>query len=593
MRKLMELYPVAPCTEEEYNECCGRFGHRKESCSFTVFASDHSLDVSSSYPQHQPPIWTSVNTPVTNSDDTFGPWMIVSWKSNKSRPFQRSDTRNDARQAAVSNGRMTKASHAGRQSRFSPIEDLETEENLTADEGKQAANRGLDMGMVRREERRSDKPISVKSVAQEKKKSPAGNQNFGVTQKQKITYRPKENKGETGSKESKSESSPNGPGRIGPHEFLGASSLEDKGDLQKNGLNKEGGPMGGGNTGGQYDMECVDFIEEHHALNQVPETNTQLVLHKDHKKGKKTKGPRTHNLVHGCLDQKINQSLDIQSENPDNPNEQFHDLPVEQNQHLPHFNNPRPPDNWDPNEDVAPDFMEANGSFVAETQFDQQRGEEVGRSSNGLLCVSCNTKDCLWLWNPSIRVVRQVPKSLNYAYEGFSVGFGFSPIINDYKIVKFFLPLVVQAEVYSLRTGLWRKVEVGNLKGIHEFRCKAFPCNGAVFWIGRKEDVRGTSKSWQDSKSWLDLIVSFDIATEVFTLIPFLPMAPYYCYDTLASYENKLAIFFGRATENCESYVIDLWVLEECADPSRERWSWAKIYTSESTTRSKPLYHRA
>ncbi|KAI9084666.1 hypothetical protein K1719_033310 [Acacia pycnantha] len=206
---------------------------------------------------------------------------------------------------------------------------------------------------------------------------------------------------------------------------------------------------------------------------------------------------------------------------------------------------------------------------------------ESGRvySSNGLLCVkfTCHSQDCLWLWNPSIRVVRQVPKSLNnYEYGFFSVGFGFSPIINDYKIVKCSVRyFVVQAEVYSLRTGLWRKVEVGNLEGVYGLRVGGFPCNGAIFWIGRKEDVEG------HNKSLLDLIVSFDIVKEAFTLTPFPPKTPRQGrYTTLACYENKLAIYFQAEIENSESYVIDLWVLEECADPSKERWSWAKIYTS-------------
>ncbi|KAI9084716.1 hypothetical protein K1719_033360 [Acacia pycnantha] len=201
-------------------------------------------------------------------------------------------------------------------------------------------------------------------------------------------------------------------------------------------------------------------------------------------------------------------------------------------------------------------------------------------SSNGLLCVKLrgNSQDCLWLWNPAIRVVRQVPKSLNNHEHGcFSVGFGFSPIINDYKIVKFFLPgyFVVQAEVYSLRTGLWREVEVGNLEGVYGLGCGAFPCNGAIFWIGQKKDVEG------HNKRRVELIVSFDIAREVFTLIPFPTMTSAHgCYNTLAIFKNKLALFFPSDIENSESYVIDLWVLEECTDPTSERWSWAKIYTS-------------
>ncbi|KAI9084710.1 hypothetical protein K1719_033354 [Acacia pycnantha] len=133
----------------------------------------------------------------------------------------------------------------------------------------------------------------------------------------------------------------------------------------------------------------------------------------------------------------------------------------------------------------------------------------------------------------------------------------------------------LRGKVYSLRMGLWRKVEVGNLEGVYGLRLRAFPCNGDIFWIGHKEDME------KHSKNCLDLIVSFDIAKEVFTLIPFpTRTSAYGSFNTLASYESKLAIFFGTDIENSESYVIDMWVLEECAYPSRERWSWAKIYTS-------------
>ncbi|KAI9115024.1 hypothetical protein K1719_014037 [Acacia pycnantha] len=211
-------------------------------------------------------------------------------------------------------------------------------------------------------------------------------------------------------------------------------------------------------------------------------------------------------------------------------------------------------------------------------------------SSNGLLCVGLNGQDSLWLWNPTIRVVVQVPKSLNnYEYDDFSVGFGFSPTINDYKIIKLFLSgrfvvqqFVVQGEVYSLKTGLWRKVEVGNLEGVCVLSgWSAFPCNETIFWMGRK-DVEG------HNKSCFDLIVSFDIVKEVFTLTPFPVMiSGKKCYNNeLFCYENKLAIFFS----NSESHGIDLWVLEECADPSKGRWSWAKIFSSRPDPPSLTLY---
>ncbi|KAI9121880.1 hypothetical protein K1719_007270 [Acacia pycnantha] len=43
----------------------------------------------------------------------------------------------------------------------------------------------------------------------------------------------------------------------------------------------------------------------------------------------------------------------------------------------------RPPEYWDPNDDVAPDFLDAKGTFVAETQFENQHdGGTGGPSSN-------------------------------------------------------------------------------------------------------------------------------------------------------------------------------------------------------------------
>ncbi|XP_028801596.1 F-box/kelch-repeat protein At3g06240-like [Neltuma alba] len=130
-------------------------------------------------------------------------------------------------------------------------------------------------------------------------------------------------------------------------------------------------------------------------------------------------------------------------------------------------------------------------------------------SSNGLLCVELfgESQRSLWLWNLAIRKVHQVPKSLNkYEGESFSVGFGFSSIVNDYKIVKLFMSdfLVARVEVYALRTGLWTNVEPGNLEVVCVSHPGAFNCNGAIFWVGMKEGVEEGRK-----------IVSFDIGMEL------------------------------------------------------------------------------
>ncbi|VFQ67489.1 unnamed protein product [Cuscuta campestris] len=87
--------------------------------------------------------------------------------------------------------------------------------------------------------------------------------------------------------------------------------------------------------------------------------------------------------------------------------------------------------------------------------------------------------------------------------------------------------------------------------------------NGAMFWHGAKGDA--------------DMIVSFDMATEVFTLIP-LPVLsnPNLCFR-LAVYEKKLAMLVKRGLlENSKSVV--MWVMDKGdeAGSNGERWSWTE-----------------
>ncbi|XP_028755896.1 F-box/LRR-repeat/kelch-repeat protein At2g27520-like [Neltuma alba] len=205
-------------------------------------------------------------------------------------------------------------------------------------------------------------------------------------------------------------------------------------------------------------------------------------------------------------------------------------------------------------------------------------------SCNGLLCVgvaSFSRSLSLLLWNPATRKLSRVPTSVSYFEdEEFFVGFGFSPSVDDYKIVKIHVPgntgRVNQVEVYSLTTGSWKEVEFGNLNGV-AMTSNGFSYNGAIFWIGSKLGV-------EEDEDDIDLIVSFDIAMEVFILIP-LPSSPFSVTNTpypryLAVYDNKLALLSHTLSEDFKSSLIHLWLMEEGTCASRERWIWTKKYTS-------------
>ncbi|XP_028757948.1 F-box protein CPR1-like [Neltuma alba] len=196
-------------------------------------------------------------------------------------------------------------------------------------------------------------------------------------------------------------------------------------------------------------------------------------------------------------------------------------------------------------------------------------------SSNGLLCVTLYRR-VLLLLNPATREVRQVPRSTNDDEHRlyFGQGFGFSPVVRDYKIVTMYCHSdkifhVDGAEVYSLRTGSWKEVEFGVIRSV-ELKSEPVTVNGAIFWLGLEtEDHR-------------HMIVSFDLATEVFTLIP----TPSSAADriVLGAYENNAAMLHHYYAH--EPRFLDLWVLEErITGAYGKSWGWTKKYSIGPTLR--------
>ncbi|KAI9110610.1 hypothetical protein K1719_018476 [Acacia pycnantha] len=193
-------------------------------------------------------------------------------------------------------------------------------------------------------------------------------------------------------------------------------------------------------------------------------------------------------------------------------------------------------------------------------------------SSNGLLCLV--HKSSFILWNPATREVLQVPKVLDLIC---FAGFGFSPVVNDYKIVRLALSRlhgvrVCLVQVFSVSTWSWK--EVGELMpGIMPYD-PGFALDGAIFFLGSRG---GGPES---------CLISFDIATESLALIPIPRSAHATIEGRLTTYENKLAMLSKSwvecksEIESTKSFSINLWVMEKCVDTSGERWIWTKIYTS-------------
>ncbi|KAK4259389.1 hypothetical protein QN277_005727 [Acacia crassicarpa] len=207
---------------------------------------------------------------------------------------------------------------------------------------------------------------------------------------------------------------------------------------------------------------------------------------------------------------------------------------------------------------------------------DYRKPDKIVGSCNGLLCVQINDPHVaphpLLVWNPSIREVRLVPAiNFHQDYEDYNIGFGFSSIINDYKIViacnSQCYTEISAVQVYSLIAGSWKEVKFC-LNCTECLSDDSVTLNGVMFWLGSKR----VGKDTDDDEVQ---IVSFDLANEVFTSIA---IPKLHLWTTLTVYEEKLAIV--SCMTKSELSVVDLWVMEEGVHASGEIWSWTKRYTS-------------
>ncbi|XP_028752150.1 putative F-box protein At3g10430 [Neltuma alba] len=214
-----------------------------------------------------------------------------------------------------------------------------------------------------------------------------------------------------------------------------------------------------------------------------------------------------------------------------------------------------------------------------------KHGWKIIGSCNGLLCAGVDldpdgSPRSLCLWNPVIREVREIPLTTTTKdYWGLcEFGFGFSSNFNDYKIVKFYIPELRKkkkkrqpynadllehhrSEVYSLSTGLWKKLEFGALPKttIISKNISAEGNDGTILFLGEKDN--------------LPVLVSFDIATEVFRLTQ-IPL-PRDLPTAIGVYQNKLAMFRHC---NISFHSIHIWAMEEVAGESGKSFSFTEEF---------------
>jgi len=203
-------------------------------------------------------------------------------------------------------------------------------------------------------------------------------------------------------------------------------------------------------------------------------------------------------------------------------------------------------------------------------------------SSNGLLCLSnmiLNYKRGLCvLWNPSIQKAISLPKP-NLGFDSMliqSVGFGYEPMTDDYKLVRLVYPRGIDdkilfnnvpplVEIYTLRTGIWRSITAPGPPYLMKMCSSSVFVNGALHWPANTPRGQGAFRN---------VIVWFNMKDEAFGEVG-MPESLQGLKDlnvSVALVDGLLALVPRSMFGNEDSHAV--WVMKEYGAED----SWSKLF---------------
>ncbi|KAK3031225.1 hypothetical protein RJ639_036880 [Escallonia herrerae] len=211
-------------------------------------------------------------------------------------------------------------------------------------------------------------------------------------------------------------------------------------------------------------------------------------------------------------------------------------------------------------------------------EFDTFR---IAGSVNGLLCLTDYRFQYygknLYLWNPSVHKFRIVRDScFARKPDTFVVlGFGFDSRTNDYKVVRVFYDFnlyfsggkVPDVEVYSINTGVWRKIGGGWIDFPDEQSLNVF-VNGAVHGrCSKRRPERIMSFHFQEERFGEIMLPERELDGERSNFKDSIGAFK----EALGEMKGSLALFRWYAqSRNCQ-----VWVMEEYGAAE----SWCKLFT--------------
>lgn len=172
---------------------------------------------------------------------------------------------------------------------------------------------------------------------------------------------------------------------------------------------------------------------------------------------------------------------------------------------------------------------------ITPVQFPSTHSNIIG-SYNGLVCLFDYDEKSISLWNPSIRRKLTLPDCPRTCYSEVEIGFGFDPVIDDYKIVC--IPernrkKAGRSFVYALKTNTWCRIASATPL-FSSVMTKPCFFNGVLYWLGYYDLTRTY------------YLLTFDLSTHVFGSIalPFktvLSVAPTPIQGSIAAVSSRAA----------------------------------------------------
>uniref|UniRef100_A0A2N9EFR3 F-box domain-containing protein n=1 Tax=Fagus sylvatica TaxID=28930 RepID=A0A2N9EFR3_FAGSY len=181
---------------------------------------------------------------------------------------------------------------------------------------------------------------------------------------------------------------------------------------------------------------------------------------------------------------------------------------------------------------------------------------------NGMFFLCHDSKEILYLWNPSIRKYKMLPPHFIGHYRGVAHGLAYHSQNNDYKILRLGFRIAVKgisAQVYTLSTDSWRKVVVlldsepnNILIDIDTEHCLFL--NGALHFIVHSREY--------------SFILTFDVDDERFRkiMLPQNFFGGVVCLNiqSLAVMKGSLAlILFSKDIDAITHSICNIWVMRE------------------------------